>query len=77
VQGRGPVTGREVQAHQTPVGILVQRGEDEPAVDRFHGRLKLFRFELQLGEPVEDLTHAQVPVFALEPSPVVESRGIA
>ena len=77
VQGRGPVTGSEVQAHQTPVGILMQWGEDEPAVDRFKSRRQLSCFELQLGEPVEDLTRAQVPVFALEPSPVVESRGIA
>ena len=30
-----------------------------------------------MGEAVVDLTRAQVPVFALEPSPVVESRGIA
>src|SRR5258706_12392626 len=77
MQGRGPVTGREVQAHQTPVGILVQRGEDEPAVDRFNGGLKLSCFELHLGEAVEDLTRAQMPVLALEPNPIVEGRGIA
>src|SRR2546430_13674441 len=77
MQGRGPVTGREVQTHQTPVGVLVQRGEDEPAVDRFNGGLKLSCFELYLGEVVEDLTRAQVPVLALEPHPVVEGRGIA
>src|SRR3989440_5964023 len=72
-----PVTGREVQAHQTPVGVLVQRGEDEPAADRFNGGLKLSCFELHLGEAVEDLTRAQVPVLALEADPVVEGRGIA
>src|SRR6266568_187480 len=77
MQGRGPVTGREVQTHQTPVGVLVQRGEDEPAVDRFNGGLKLSCFELQLGEAVVDLTRAQVPVFALEAHPVVEGRGVA
>src|SRR5579864_4451263 len=55
----------------------MQRGEDEPAVDRFNGGLKLSCFELQMGELVEDLTRAQVPVLALEPSPVVEGRGIA
>src|SRR5260370_28759442 len=55
----------------------MQRGEDEPAVDRFNGGLKLSCFELQLGETVEDLTRAQVPVLALEPNPIVEGRGIA
>src|SRR5947209_20617797 len=60
-----------------PVSVLVQRGEDEPAVDRLNGSLKLSCFELHLGEPVEDLTRAQVPVLALEPNPVVEGRGIA
>jgi hypothetical protein len=34
-------------------------------------------FELHLGEAVEDLTRAQVPVLALEPNPIVEGRGIA
>src|SRR3989440_7214758 len=77
MQRSGPVTGREVQTHQTPVGVLVQRGEDEPAVDRFNGGLKLSCFELQVGEAVEDLTRAQVPVLALEPHPIVEGRGIA
>src|SRR6266705_2431617 len=77
VQGRGPVTGREVQTHQTAVGVLVQRGKDEPAADRFNGGLKLSCFELHLGEVVEDLTRAQVPVLALEAHPVVEGRGIA
>src|SRR5437763_7557634 len=52
-------------------------GEDEPAADRFNGGLKLSCFELHLGEAVEDLTRAQVPVFALEPNPVVEGWGIA
>src|SRR5207253_8737675 len=77
MQRSGPVTGREVQAHQAPVGVLMQWGEDEPAVDRFNGSLKLSCFELHLGEAVEDLTRAQVPVLALEPHPVVEGRGIA
>src|SRR5207237_7820499 len=72
-----PVTGREVQAHQTPVSVLVQWGEDEPAVDRFNGGLKLSCLELHLGKAVEDLTRAQVPVLALEPHPIVEGRGIA
>src|SRR5260370_2560922 len=71
-----PVTGREVQTHQTPVGILLQRGEDEPAADRFNGGLKLSCFELHLGEAVEGLTRAQGPVLALEPHPIVEGRGI-
>src|SRR5689334_13881150 len=55
----------------------MQWGEDEPAVDRFNGGLKLSCFELHLGEAVEDLTRAQVPVLALEPHPVVEGRSIA
>src|SRR5436190_17074892 len=66
-----------MQAHQPPVGLLMQWGEDEPAIDRFNGRHKLSCFELELGEPVEDLVDAQVPVLALEAHPVVESRGIA
>src|SRR6202011_5055275 len=57
-------------------GVLVQRGEDEPATDRFNSGLKLSCFELHLGEAVEDLTRAQVPVLALEAHPVVEGRGI-
>src|SRR5260221_8309389 len=77
VQGRGSITGREVQTHQTPVGVLLQRGEDKPAADRFNGGLKLSCFELHLGEAVEDLTRAQVPVLALEAHPIVEGRGIA
>src|SRR6266851_5679615 len=77
MQRSDPVTGREVQAHQTPVSIFMEWGEDEPAMDRFNGSLKLSCFELHLGEAVEDLTRAQVPVLALEPDPVVESRGIA
>ena len=77
VQGGGPVTDCKVQAHQAAVGVLLQRGEDEPAADRFNGRLKLSCLELQVGEPVEDLIGVQVPVFALEAQPVVESRGIA
>src|SRR2546430_7198995 len=66
-----------MQAHQTPVGLLMQWGEDEPAIDRCNGHLKLSCFELEPGEPVEDLVDTQVPVLALEPHPVVEGRGIA
>src|SRR5947209_1694393 len=55
----------------------MQWGEDEPAVDRFNGGLKLSCFELHLGEAVEDLIDTQVPVLALEPHPIVEGRGIA
>jgi hypothetical protein len=49
-----------VQAHQTLVGILLQWGEDEPAVDRCNGSHKFACFKLPLGEPVEDLIDAQV-----------------
>src|SRR5260370_6883369 len=77
MQRGDPVTGREGQTDQTAVGILLERGEDEPAADRFNGGLKLSCFELHLGEAVEGLTRAQVPVLALEPHPIVEGRGIA
>src|SRR5579885_1712477 len=77
MQGRSPVTSREVQTHQTPVGVFVQRGEDEPAADCFHGGLKRSCFELHLGEAVEDLPRTQVPVVALEPDPIVEGWSIA
>src|SRR5579885_1363069 len=46
VQRGDPVTGREVQAHQTLVGILMQWGEDEAAPDRFNSSLKLSCLEL-------------------------------
>src|SRR5260370_42353414 len=77
MQRGDPVTGREVQTHQTPVGILLQRGEDEPAADRFNGGLKLSCFELHLGGAVEGLPPAQGPVLALEPPPIPQGPGIA
>ena len=77
VQCAGAIVIQREQTHQTPIGILMQWGEDEPAVDRFNGGLKLSCLELHLGKAVEDLTRAQVPVLALEPHPIVEGRGIA
>ncbi len=75
-QGTDPVPGCELQAHQPLVGVLMQRVEGEPAVDRCHGRLKLSRFKLEEREPVEDLIDVQVPVCALRAYPVVEVRRI-
>jgi starvation-inducible DNA-binding protein len=77
VQGRAPVTGRKVQAHQTLVGILLQGIEDEPALDRGNGGGQLSCLEVQVGEAVEDLAGAQVPAVALEAHPVIERRSIA